>query len=364
LSFTGTERATGVQTGVQTFYGSVENSGSVLLPSFTAVNDRYQPWGIQYTNGLPQEGSNAVVEGPYSLAFKDPLVWSPDFWDFPTNLLSHLTDLGQVHRGTPWQTVYLKAHDVLHILDGPGNNTGDVGSGTNTWANWTGDTNIADAATMAPVGDRQLVSLLISLLNTNDVTQLMSVNDQNPADWLNVLNGLTVYTNSASFPNITFPSGFIPATFFNAYIMASNSPQAETIANGIAQARAAQPNHHFYSIGDLLSVPALTESSPWLNTTTTNQLKYGITDAAYEAVPAQLLLRLRPDSIGAMSLTNGSVNLQFSGSDALSYAVQESTDLVHWVTISTNNPVQSSFNIVIPSAPNSPQLFYRSVLLP
>ena len=32
-----------------------------------------------------------------------------DYWDFPTNLLSNLSWLGRVHRGTPWQTLYLKS---------------------------------------------------------------------------------------------------------------------------------------------------------------------------------------------------------------------------------------------------------------
>jgi hypothetical protein len=288
------------------------------------------------------------------------LVWSSDSWNFPTNLLSDLAGLGQVHRGTPWQTVYLKADDVLNIL-----NTNDVpSSGTNTWMVWTGDSDASDAATMAPVNDRQLASLLISMLNTNDVTQLMSVNDPNVGDWLNVLNGLTVYSNSANFPVFTLPAGVNLPTTYDPYVMASNSPQAEIIANGIIQARAEQPNHNFYSIGDILSASALTENSPWLNTANTNQLKYGISDAVYEALPAQLLLLLRPDSFGAMSLTNGSVNLQFSGSDALSYEVQESTDLVHWMAIGTNCPVQGTFNVVIPQTPNSPQEFYRSVLLP
>ncbi len=360
LTFNGVEKTTGVQTGIQVAYGSLNNPTMVPSPAFNAVNDRYQPWGIQNSNGLPQAGPDAVVSSPYGLAVKDPLVWGSDFWDFPTNLLSDLTGLGQVHRGTPWQTIYLKGADVLQILDA----NGDAGSGTNTWVAWTGDNNIPDAVTMAPVNDRQLASLLISLLNTNDPTQLMSVNDPNIADWLNVLNGLTVYSNSASFPSVQFPVGTRLSTTFNTYVMASNSPQAEMIVTNIAQARAAQPNGNFYTTGDILSAPELTENSPWLNTTNVNQMEYGISDAVYEAIPAQLLLLLRPDSIGALSLTNGVVNLQFSGSDAFSYELQESTDLVNWIPISTNSPVQGSFNVSFPSAPNSPEIFYRSVLLP
>jgi hypothetical protein len=349
-----------VQTETQITYTSIGVPNPSPAPAFNVLNDRYQPWGIQYTNNLVQTGSNAVVPSPYGLDVRDPLVWGSDFWNFPTNLLSDLTGLGQVHRGTPWQTIYLKEADVLQILDA----NDDAGSGTNTWVAWTGDDNIPDAAIMDPVNDRQLASLLISLLSTNDPTQLMSVNDPNIGDWLNVLNGLTVYSNSLSLPNINFPAGVRLSTTYDTYVMASNSPQAEMIATNIAQARATQPNGNFYSVGDILSAPELTENSPWLDTTNANQIKYGISDAVYEAIPAQLLLLLRPDSIGALSLTNGVVNLQFSGSDAFSYELQESTDLVNWIPISTNSPVQGSFNVSLPSAPNSPETFYRSVLLP
>ena len=59
-----------------------------------------------------------------------------------------------------------------------------------------------------------------------------------------------------------------------------------------------------------------------------DQLDYGISDEAYEAVPSQLLPRLRPDSLGYIVFTNGGWNARFSGSDAFTYQVQSSTNLV------------------------------------
>jgi hypothetical protein len=358
LTFVGVEEPKNVPTGLQVQYNPAV--AVLAYPSFNVVNNRYQPWGLQYTNNFPQAGSNAIVPSTFGLAIKDPLVWGSDYWNFPTNLLSDFAGLGQVHRGTPWQTIYLKTDDVLNILD----SFGDISSGTNTWVAWTGDEDIPDAAIMAPVNDWQSASLMIALLNTNNITQLMSVNDPNIADWLNILNGLTVYSNSTTLPPFLLRYGIIPLITFDTYVMSSNSPQAEIIANGIAQAKSAQPNQDFYSVGDILSAPELTVSSPWLNTSSASQLAYGITDAAYEAIPTQLLLLLRPDSIGALSLTNGGVNLQFSGSDALSYELQQSTDLVHWFALSTNNPAHGVFNVIIPAVPGSSQQFYRTVLLP
>jgi hypothetical protein len=317
---------------------------SIPLPvaSQNTLGPRFQPWGLnRQMAGLAGVDTNA-----YNLAFKDPLIWCPDNWNFPTNLLASLGGLGQVHRGTPWQTVYLKASGV----------------DTNTWVNWTGNTNLYDAIIMAPANDWRLAGLLISLLNTNDATKLVSVNDPNIADWLNVLNGLTVYSNSVAYP---FPS-YTTAPQFDTYVIASNSPQTLVVANGIAQVRAIQPNQLFNFIGDILATLELTENSPWLNTNSSsrilNQLQYGITDAAYEAIPAQLLLLLRPDSIGAISPTNGGWSLQFSGSDSYAYALQTSTNLVNWDTVSTNYPVQGRF--YASPLQNSSARFYRTALLP
>ena len=315
----------------------------------------YQPWGV----AAPPALQTVVYDfgNPYNLTYKDPGVWDSDYWNFPTNLLTDLTGLGQVHRGTPWQTVYLKSGNII--------TSSGATTGTNTWATWIGDLNLPDAATCAPVNDWPLASLLIAMLNTNDIAQQMSVNDPNLADWLNVLNGLTAYSNTTELPPFALRNGFqIPQTTFNAYVMAGNSSQAETIADGISQAKAAQPNQDFYFIGDVLSAPELTVDSPWLNTTNVNEQAYGITDVEYEAIPAQLLLRLRPDSIGALSLTNGSINLEFTGSDAFSYELQQSTDLAHWTRIGTFHPVQSVFNVSLPRGKWSSRRFYRSVLLP
>jgi hypothetical protein len=254
-----------------------------------------------------------------------------------------------VHRGTPWQTVYLKATDVLN-----GNNN----VGINTWSAWTGNYNISDAALMAPINDRRLAGLLMSLLNTKDATQLFSVNDSKVADWLNVLNGLTVYSNSAAHPS----SFVIPQ--FDTYVMASNSLPTLVVANGIFQIRASQPNQNIYFVGDILAVPELTENSPWLNIGNTNQIQYDITDAEYEAIPDQLLPLLRPDSFGILLSSNGGWSLQFSGSDSYAYLLQTSTNLVSWNVVSTNYPVQGSFKVPIPSASNSGEQFYRTVLLP
>ena len=93
-------------------------------------------------------GGNPVLSSadpnPFNLALKDPLVWQSDDWDFPTYKFPSVGWLGRVHRGTPWQTVYLKSPDILQQTQVSGVTTNYIG--TNTWMTWTGNGNSFDAA--------------------------------------------------------------------------------------------------------------------------------------------------------------------------------------------------------------------------
>jgi hypothetical protein len=89
-----------------------------------------------------------------------------------------------------------------------------------------------------------------------------------------------------------------------------------------------------------------------------------INDSAYEVVPAQILRRLRPDSIGSVSIVGNVVQTQFSGFDGYAYAVQASSNLVNWISVATNYPTNGMFHYVDNSQGNAGNSFYRSVLLP
>ncbi|MEI8288143.1 MAG: hypothetical protein WCH99_01615 [Verrucomicrobiota bacterium] len=305
------------------------------------ASPHFAPWGnVGWLAALTNVELNAC-----KLQFKDPLVWRSDDWDFPAGQDWSLSALGRVHRGTPWQTVYLKASDVRNLA-----------KGVTTWMQWTGNPDSHDALLTAPTNDWPLMGLLIPLLATNSPTQLLSVNDLNLTDWLNVLGGMTALTNSGSGA-----LGISP--LLDSFIMVSNSPQAWFIANAISQTRTTQPNQIFPSIGAMLQTAELTENSPWLNWNDSTQQQSGISDEAYEAIACQLLPLLRPDSAGAMIQTNGGWNIRFSGCDSYGYALQTSTDLVNWISVSTNYPAQGGFNVPIAPMLNANR-FYRSVLLP
>ena len=300
------------------------------------LNQRYQPWGGNPSTGV---GTNL-------LAIKDPLVTCSDDWNFPTNQFPAAGWLGRVHRGTPWQTVYLKAQDVLSYP----NNFGVYGNnGANVWANWTGDTDGTDAAAMAPVRDWQLASLLASMFNNNDLRSLFSVNNPDPDAWQALLDGLTALTNTL--------------TGFEVIVISSNSPQASVIANAVETLRTSQPGQFFTDVGNILAIPQLTVNSPFLNWNDSVQQQRGISDEAYEIIPSQLLPLLRADSIGSVAAANGQVVVQFTGYDGHSYTIEVSSNLVDWTSIATNFPACGVFSFTNSPALNGNSQFYRSVLL-
>jgi hypothetical protein len=319
------------------------------------LSSRYTPW--RYSGSSRYGGF-----GPFDATAKDPLITSADAWSFPTSLQADLTRLGAVHRGTPWQSVYLKSATVPPAA----------------WVYWTGDNVLValtnwqqvpppsgfflsgvayDAYFSQPTNDWRIASLLLSLLGNTPGRALSSANQPGTDAWAALLEGVAVLTNNV-------PDDLFDGTpSFATEIMSSNSPQAGAIAAGIETLRLAQPGHCFASPGDILGAPALSLASPWLNLTTT-QFREGISDEAYEAISAQLLLKLRPDSIALASAGDGVVRIRFTGADNGTYGVQVSSNLVDWTLVSTNVPSDGVFEFQDPAPGSGTRRFYRSILLP
>jgi hypothetical protein len=229
------------------------------------LNQRYMPWGGNTL--LPAEDSD-----PYNTALKDPLVYSSDNWDFPTNKFPTVGWLGRVHRGTPWQTVYLKASDV----------------GGTTWTNHTG--NVIDAGNTVPIQDRLLFDLFTTAPNDNATRGQLSVNvgavqnGYNLAAWSALFSGMVVpATSSTNSYSVISPAG---AAF-------TGSPLGKLV-QGINNARSGFKNSDgvkgvFEHKGDILATPELTEKSPFLDLSKTN---YN-TDEMYEWLPQQTMSLLR-----------------------------------------------------------------------
>jgi hypothetical protein len=257
------------------------------------VNQRYQPWG-----GNPRTGV-----GTNMLSIKDPLVTCSDDWNFPTNKFPTVGWLGRVHRGTPWQTVYLKASDVLSYP----NNFGTYGaSGPNLWVNWTGNMNPFDVTNTAPKKDWLLFDLFTTAFNDNATRGQLSVNvgsapgTHSLAAWSALFSGLVVPTTLTNTYTVINPAGPAGARVPAGPPPTNNSPLClgylvQNGTNGINDVRAMFTNSDgvvgaFEHVGYILSVPALTVRSPFLAGLNPQTQ---ISDEMYEWLPQQVMSLLR-----------------------------------------------------------------------
>ena len=260
-----------------------QQSDTLTTPPITQNSPgiHYQPWG---TNKMANIDTNG-----YNITYKDPLIWCPDNWDFPMNKYPTVGWLGRVHRGTPWQTVYLKASGV----------------DTNTWVNWTGDVNLYDAINMAPGKDRLLFDLFTTAFNDNATRGTLSVNQDHLAAWSALFSGMVALSNSTAHPRASYTVR--PTTTWTNINPAGGSAAASLLWQIVTNINTVRGNTNlfplgsFTHVGDILSAPVLTEKSPFLNTNivtpkASEQLKHGISDELYEWLPQQMMSLLRCSS--------------------------------------------------------------------
>ncbi len=216
---------------------------------------RYLPWGA---NGVSTIGSNDML-------YRDPLMFSATNWDFPTNKFPGIGWLGRVHRGTPWQTIYLKA-------DNPANST----TPTNLWASsWVTTPWFAPehAPETYPTNDWKLLDLFTCAPNDDAVRGLLSVNQTNVAAWAALYAGVMAPTNSTDTTQI------LPGDVYN-LVDAS-------VPNTINDWRANYTNGVFHHIGEILGAPALTTQSPFL--AMHNVSATSVNDEIVERIPQQTM---------------------------------------------------------------------------
>ncbi|PAW82376.1 MAG: hypothetical protein B9S33_15220, partial [Pedosphaera sp. Tous-C6FEB] len=131
------------------------------------------------------QGYYAVAPPAFDQRLKDPGVFRSDEWDFPQRKFANLGWLGRVHRGTPWQTVYLKS-------DGP--------NPTN-WLYW------AHSVETNPTNDWRLLDVFTAAIDSDATRSLLSVNQTNAAAWAAGLAGTLVLSNNfnAILPRVIAP---------------------------------------------------------------------------------------------------------------------------------------------------------------
>ncbi len=231
----------------------LHNLGSLGEPG--RKNQRYRPW----------PSTLAEAANQYNIAHKDPLIRRSDDWQFPTNKFPNIGWLGRVHRGTPWQTIYLKGYvgsyeggqggdnklKLLTMQDLPdpnpslpmpydgrsypfqtlavdpsidnvvdtltldsataGNKQNILNLARTNWFKWSGSSGTH------PTNDWKILEFFTTSLNDNASKGLLSVNQAGLAAWSAVFSGVTVQTNmspdSVQMRDIETPKGLKPAKY-------------------------------------------------------------------------------------------------------------------------------------------------------
>ncbi len=307
----------------------------VVMENIGIKNKRYKPW--------PTEVTSKSDPDAFNLTLKDPLMTSSDEWQFPTNALPTIGWLGRIHRGTPWQTVYLKASDLGLQPQTYSTNLNNsftwatlYAAFANKWSRLTGNRDLREGFLTRPVTDRVLFDEFTTAFDENSTRGQLPINQTGLAAWSAVLSGVVTLTNNSPGRAVFAPLVIQPAGYYDSLDPTTWPPLVKIVA-GINQTRANTnlfPTGTFEHLGDILAVPELsvganpalagkvdlggqtfqgdlywTNVSPFLSLgdpvlgasekldasgskTTPNQQK-GLNDAAYEWLPQQIMSLLR-----------------------------------------------------------------------
>ncbi|MSU35815.1 MAG: hypothetical protein EXS36_12070 [Pedosphaera sp.] len=272
----------------------------------------YAPWG--WGQALPGGASGVATVAGMTVekdpGRKDPGITASDDWDFPNGPLPSVGWLGRVHRGTPWQTVYLKSSVVAFGTDFrvareprrrmPGtmnrfaeefrNHAGTPQSPNNranqppnAWPVWAGN------YYTHPVADWHFLHLFTTAINDNAARGLMSPNQTEPAAWAAALGGVTTAgvttTGAVGKAGVPEPRVIEPAT-----------PEFSRIVRSINNARGLTRSGVFDGIGGFLSASAVTIESPYLpKNYIAGPLVNAQSDEIVERIPQQILSLMRED---------------------------------------------------------------------
>lgn len=264
------------------------------------LNRRYAPWG-----GNPNVSSDRFAK---DMAVKDPMVQGSDDWNFPTNKFPNIGWLGRVHRGTPWQTVYLKSPVVA----------------TQEWARMAGFLKASQVSTQDvfrlqtgnlnyfthPTNDWRILDLFTTAINENAARGRLSVNQTNTAAWSAVLSGVSVLTNAHA------ATGSGPSSNAVELIVEPNSAQLHAIVESINRTRLEKPGQMYRYLGEVLSAPALSTNSPYLS----GVHNPNYSDEVVERIPQQVLSLLKSDEPRVTVYTFGQTLIPAANSRLLSGA--------------------------------------------
>jgi hypothetical protein len=282
-----------------------------------AINP-YAPWGTNANlTGAPPNASTNNSNTAFDYAYKDPLVRSSDDWNFPagTNAFfryAGIGQLGRIHRGSPWQTLYLKSKAARNLDDSRSVMQDRYQGGIPSWGSWAGNRRTA------PTNDWKYLDLFTAAYNENAARGQLGVNQTNVAAWSAVLSAVPLLRNTDA-GRLDDPQPFFlePGSPEMREIMTGRFSGSET-KNGITtnffypgvQTLFVPPNFtsatsvDMFSpytqspvpnLGSILQVPMLSDKAPFLRTDLDWSKIRNISDEVLERLPQQVLSLLRAD---------------------------------------------------------------------
>ncbi|MFM8879870.1 MAG: hypothetical protein ACKOKG_12180 [Verrucomicrobiota bacterium] len=302
-----------------------EPSGDFLVTTVNRTNrvaspfkyiNAYAPWGVNPNLGTGVSASALSVD----MAYKDPLVTNSAAWSFPnpTNAFASIGQLGRIHRGTPWQTVYLKSpvanlevDDQGHIAD------------RHHWKWWSGSYGTH------PTNDWALLDAFATALTETAGKGQVGVNQTNLAAWSGILSGVPVlrrlnqdgtnlvatvldpaggngssylqrivagYTNNNGRVFRGIASGFIHTNGVPGDPLIDIPGPGGTVNRGYRPRRSLP---RFRSVGEICAVETLSVGSPLLENVEYDENNPGrfrpVPDEVIERIPQQILSLLKAE---------------------------------------------------------------------
>ena len=292
----------------------VNRTNRVAAP-YKFVN-AYAPWGISANLGTGIPSPALEVD----MAYKDPLVTNSAAWSFPTptNAFASIGQLGRIHRGTPWQTVYLKSAIANIEADSQGHI-----ADRHHWKWWSGSHGTH------PTNDWALLDTFSTAITENAARGQIGVNQTNLPAWSAILSGVPVLRrlnsdgtnlvatvldpaegNGAAFVqkivagytiNGVFrhgiASGFVHTNGWPGDpLVTVTGPDGKSLT--IPKARRSLPR--FQSVGEICSVETLSVGSPLLENVEYDESNPGrtfrpVSDEVVERIPQQILSLLKAE---------------------------------------------------------------------
>jgi len=258
----------------------------VTVEALGVTNQLYSPWR---GNDMKDAAGSLSTYNPL---FIDPLINSSEDWSFPTNKFPSLGWMGRVHRGSAWQTIYLKSMTMPPVV-GSGNTNNIVTVTPRIWASERGNPRTI------PSSDWRFLDVFTTAPTPSATRGQLSVNQSGEAAWSAVLSGVVTLTNNTTLlppdPYDWSLSSSVPVEIEPA------SAQFFRIVDGINRTRNNDNGGFFTSKGGILSVPEFSLASPYLSAVNwqdpgdrqNKAPNAGISDVAMERIPQQIMSLLR-----------------------------------------------------------------------